>query len=93
MRSDATALLMLRLYQELEKFDNIVVALKTAQNWLRSTGVQKLREQVRKSPLILIRKIQLEKKFTQIESERGANFKPYESPYFWAGFCIIGKGE
>ncbi|MGB3510504.1 MAG: CHAT domain-containing tetratricopeptide repeat protein, partial [Microcoleaceae cyanobacterium] len=93
VRSDATALLMLRLYQELEKFDNIVVALKKAQNWLRNTGVQELREWVRQSPLISVFQVKLEKDFMQMENQRGGNFKPYHSPYFWAGFCIIGKGE
>ncbi len=93
VRTDVTALLMLRLYQELEKSDNIVVALKKAQNWLRNTNVQKLREWVRQSPLISIWQVELEQEFTQMENQEGANFKPYESPYFWAGFCVVGKGE
>ena len=93
MRNDATALLMLRLYQELKKYDNIVIALKTAQNWLRNTGVQEFRDWVRKSPLLSVWQVQLEKDFSEMENQRGENFKPYESPYFWASFCIIGKGE
>ncbi len=93
VRTDVTALLMLRLYQELEKSDNIVVGLKEAQNWLRNANVQELREWVRKSPLLLPWQVLLKNNFTQMEQDKGANFKPYESPYFWAGFCVIGKGE
>ena len=93
VRADATALLILRLYQELEKSDNIVVALKTAQNWLRDTKVQQLKEWVSKSPLIDFWQVMLDEKFTQIENQEGANCKPYNSPYFWAGFCVVGKGE
>ncbi|MCL2930400.1 MAG: CHAT domain-containing protein, partial [Trichodesmium sp. MAG_R01] len=93
VRSDATALLMLRLYQELEKHDNIIIALKTAQNWLRDTKVQELKEWVRKSHIKLFSQYQLEKTFTNIENLEGANCKPYNSPYFWAGFCVVGKGE
>ncbi|WP_246844076.1 CHAT domain-containing protein [Hydrocoleum sp. CS-953] len=93
VRTDVTALLMLRLYQELEKSDNIVLALKKAQNWLRNTNVKKLKEWVRQSTLIEICRVQLEQDFTQMENQEGENFKPYESPYFWAGFCVVGKGE
>ncbi|MDE5097526.1 MAG: CHAT domain-containing protein, partial [Trichodesmium sp. St16_bin4-tuft] len=93
VRVDATALLMLRLYQELKKYDNIIIALKTAQNWLRDTKVQELKEWVRKSPLKIIWQEKLEETFTKMENLEGANCKPYNSPYFWAGFCVVGKGE
>ncbi|MBS9772431.1 MAG: CHAT domain-containing protein, partial [Trichodesmium erythraeum GBRTRLIN201] len=93
VRVDATALLMLRLYQELKKYDNIIIALKIAQNWLRDTKVQELKEWVIKSPLKIIWQEKLEETFTKMENLEGVNCKPYNSPYFWAGFCVVGKGE
>ncbi|MDE5074047.1 MAG: CHAT domain-containing protein, partial [Trichodesmium sp. St5_bin8] len=86
-------LLMLRLYQELKKYDNIIIALKIAQNWLRDTKVQELKEWVRKYLLKILCQEKLEETFTKMENLEGANCKPYNSPYFWAGFCVVGKGE
>ena len=38
-------------------------------------------------------RVKSEETFTQMENQEGANCKPYNSPYFWAGFCVVGKGE
>ena len=37
--------------------------------------------------------VKSEETFTQMENQEGANCKPYNSPYFWAGVCVVGKGE
>ncbi len=87
----ATALLMIKFYEELRQQDNIAVALATAQSWLRDTTVQGFRDWIEQK-LSLRRQIQFDQNFSQIEAKQGKTVKPFESPYYWAAFCSIGKG-
>ncbi|MGH7998055.1 MAG: CHAT domain-containing protein [Brasilonema sp.] len=88
----ATALLMIKFYEELQQQSNITLALNTAQRWLRDTTVKGFRDWVSKSPLSLVWQIELDKYFHEIEIDEGATYKPFESPYYWSAFCAIGKG-
>ncbi|EDX77516.1 hypothetical protein MC7420_2840 [Coleofasciculus chthonoplastes PCC 7420] len=88
----ATALLMVKLYQELQQQDNIALALNTAQCWLRDSTVQDFRAWLPHSHLNRIWRIKLDQYFHSIEAEKGATEKPFESPYYWAAFCAVGKG-
>ena len=88
----ATAILMLKFYQELENLGNIGLALKTAQCWLRDTTVQGFKAWLPTTPLRDAEKAQLTKYFQEQEIEKAATFQPFESPYYWAAFCAIGKG-
>lgn len=88
----ATALLMAKFYEELQQQTNIAVALNTAQCWLRDTTVQGFQDWLSQSKLSRIWQRELGKYFNQIETEQGATTKPFESPYYWAAFCAIGKG-
>jgi len=88
----ATALLMVKLYQELQQHENIALALNTAQCWLRDSTVQDFRAWLPHSHLNRIWRIKLDQYFHSIEAEKGATEKPFESPYYWAAFCAVGKG-
>ena len=90
----ATALLMAKFYQELQQPQaNITVALKTAQNWLRQTTVAGFREWLSHSQFSIASQEQLKiKHLNKIEEEKGATYQPFSNPYYWAAFCVIGKG-
>ena len=108
VRSDATALLMLKFYQEVRSMcfsadstevpttnpnqDNITLALTSAVSWLRTTTVKDFIAWVNQSPLKEGVKILLKKDFEKIAQEEGVNAQPYSEAHFWAGFAMIGKG-
>lgn len=93
VNATATALLMTKFYEELKhQRGNIVVALNTAQRWLRDTTVKGFRDWLRRSQLSVDWQDELDEYFEQIEVKEGAITKPFESPYYWAAFCAIGKG-
>ncbi|MEA5514007.1 CHAT domain-containing protein, partial [Nodularia sp. UHCC 0506] len=85
----ATALLMIKFYEELQQQSNIVLALNTAQRWLRNTTVQDFQTWVSQSSLSLGWQAQLNQYF---ENHENTLTKPFESPFYWAAFCTIGKG-
>jgi CHAT domain-containing protein len=86
----ATALLMIKFYEELQQQTNIVLALNTAQCWLRNTTVKGFQDWLNNSSLSLVWQAQLNKYFaTRYEN---ASTKPFVSPFYWAAFCNIGKG-
>ncbi|NEU74439.1 CHAT domain-containing protein [Hassallia byssoidea VB512170] len=86
----ATALLMMKFYEELQQQSNIVLALNTAQRWLRDTTVKGFQNWLINSSLSWGCKIYLNKYFAA--NHENALTKPFESPFYWAAFCNIGKG-
>lgn len=88
----ATALLIIRFYDELKQQSNIALALNTAQRWLRDTTVQGFQEWIVRSQLDRVWQRELRKYFNEIQTNQGVNAKPFEQPYYWAAFCAIGKG-
>lgn len=89
----ATALLMMKFYQELQQQDNITIALRTAQFWLRNTTVEGFQIWLSQSQLSLLWQGELRKYFESQKQEMGATARLYHSPDYWAAFCIVGKGE
>jgi CHAT domain-containing protein len=87
----ATALLMIKFYEELQQQSNIVLALNTAQRWLRDTTVQEFQDWVQNSSLSLVWQIQLNQYFS--DNYQNPSTKPFASPFYWAAFCTIGKGD
>jgi len=82
----ATAYLMIKCYENLATAD-MAVALNTAQIWLRDATQFKLLE--------WIGELKLDSESTQdikgfLESY-DADETPFESPFYWAAFCAIGK--
>jgi CHAT domain-containing protein/Tfp pilus assembly protein PilF len=83
----ATALLMVRFYQnllgkrpDLKQPLSRSEALAEAKRWLRSLST----EQADKALLTLSPKLKL------TESERGRKGRPFEHPFFWAAFILAG---
>ncbi|MGH1397331.1 MAG: CHAT domain-containing protein, partial [Trichormus sp.] len=86
----ATALLMIKFYEELQQQNNIVLALNTAQRWLRNTTVKGFQDWLNNSSLSLVWQAQLNQYFAT--SFENPSTKPFASPFYWAAFCNIGKG-
>jgi CHAT domain-containing protein/tetratricopeptide (TPR) repeat protein len=91
--TSATALLIIKFYEELEKGNQIAVALNKAQFWLYKSTVIEFQGWLQQSLLSDAWKITLNKEFLNIENEKGADTRPFQSPYYWAAFRLIGKGE
>lgn len=85
----ATALLMIKFYEELQQQNNITVALNTAQAWLRDTTSQGFQNWLKNSSLSSIWQRELEGYFAENYSE---TTKPFESPFYWSAFFVAGKG-
>ncbi len=92
VEAKATALLMIRFYQELQEQHNIVLALNTAQCWLRDTTAKGFLDWLSNSSLTLGWQKRLSRYFAKIATDEGEDVKPFASPYYWSAFCAIGKG-
>jgi CHAT domain-containing protein len=93
----ATALLMVRFYQELKYQElkhenNLVLALQTAQRWLRDTNIRDFKQWLETSSLTFAYQSAISEYFDIIEQNRGENDQPFSSPVDWSAFCCIGKG-
>ncbi|MCF4965822.1 CHAT domain-containing protein [Nostoc sp. CMAA1605] len=86
----ATALLMIKFYEELQQQNNIVLALNTAQRWLRDTTVKGFQDWLNNSSVSFVCQEKLNHDFAN--SFEDASIKPFASPFYWAAFCNIGKG-
>ncbi|MEP6517572.1 CHAT domain-containing protein [Microcoleus vaginatus] len=81
----ATAILMIKFYQELPDADSVAVALNAAQNWMR--GVSK--EDVR----VLVKLLNLDEKWqqgTELWLINSNEEQPFSDPKYWAAFCATG---
>jgi CHAT domain-containing protein len=83
----STALLMIRLYQNIQQKQPPTLALKNAQIWLKNLTKEELKQWTDNLQLNILEKEELLDYFDQIED----GTKPFTSPYYWAGFCVIGK--
>ncbi|MEB3885150.1 tetratricopeptide repeat protein [Lyngbya sp. CCY1209] len=78
----STALLMIRFYQLLREGEEVAIALNHAQNWLRNATKSELLDWIDAK-----NKMRLRLGLQRIPDEA----KPFESPYYWAAFCAVGK--
>jgi len=82
----STALLMIKFYENLQNLD-VPLALKEAQTWLRNATKQQLEQWASN-------KFHNPEHIAQLQLSlfnQSSNSKPFESPYYWAAFCAIGK--
>ncbi len=93
----STALLLIRTYELLQQQPGkLAQALQAAQKWLRETTVSGFQQWREKCPLFSDEwRDELQLIFAQMgeNQEEGVNHRPYQSPYHWAAFCIVGEGE
>ena len=74
----------------------LAIALKTAQIWLRDTTVKGFQDWVQECQLLVGGDWQerLDEFFRKLgQNEKGVNDRPYQSPYHWAAFCVVGQGK
>ncbi|NEP11944.1 MAG: tetratricopeptide repeat protein [Symploca sp. SIO2C1] len=88
----ATAFLMVKFYQNLSQFSTketgaVAVALNQAQTWLRDVKKEELEEWTNHFSLTPTQEDAL---FDWFEDEEKTE-QPFQSPYYWAAFCAIGK--
>ncbi|MBW4611946.1 MAG: CHAT domain-containing protein [Desmonostoc vinosum HA7617-LM4] len=88
----ATALFMIKFYEELQQQTNIVLALNAAQHWLRNTTTKGFQDWLPKSSLLISWQKVIDKHFTEIAKDKGESTQPFESPFYWAAFYHTGKG-
>ncbi|WP_377479253.1 MAG: CHAT domain-containing protein [Microcoleus anatoxicus] len=81
----ATAILMIKFYQELPQADSVAIALNAAQNWMRAV--------TREDFEVWVGLLKLDKKSRQsIELWLVCSSKeqPFSDPINWAAFCATG---
>ncbi|MGK7874623.1 MAG: CHAT domain-containing protein [Xenococcaceae cyanobacterium] len=87
VNSISTAFIFDKFYQQLETTDNKAVALQNAQNWLRHSTADELRERAKTWNLSTIEpkeKFRLERALKRLKDT------PFENPYYWAAFILTG---
>ncbi|MDF2210651.1 CHAT domain-containing protein [Arthrospira platensis NCB002] len=93
----STALLLIRTYELLQQQPGqLAQSLQGAQKWLRETTVSGFEQWRQQCPLFSEEwREELKYDFAQMgqNEEEGTNSRPYQSPYHWAAFCIVGQGE
>ncbi|NEO94705.1 MAG: CHAT domain-containing protein, partial [Moorea sp. SIO3G5] len=88
----STALLMIKFYDNLLNYQmSLAVALNQAQLWLQDATVQDLLDWAEQ----LTKQLNLENNFKEKIKKELRFFKseetPFDSPFYWAGYCAIGK--
>ena len=83
----STALLMIKFYQNLREQMALAVALNQAQLWLRDSTQSQLLAWSRQLPL----HNSLMKKIEQALDWFNPDEQPFQNPYYWAAFCVIGE--
>ncbi|NEO41202.1 MAG: CHAT domain-containing protein [Moorea sp. SIOASIH] len=83
----STALLMIKFYQNLREQIPLAVALNQAQFWLRDSTQSQL--------LAWSRKLSIDsssiKKIEQALDWFNPDEQPFQNPYYWAAFCVLGE--
>jgi CHAT domain-containing protein len=84
----ATAYLMTKFHEIWRNPDtpDVASALKAAQNWLRNAT----KEELDRFPIEMSQSRDVRTSFKETVEDKSLDDKPYQSPYYWAGFCAIG---
>ena len=82
----ATAILMIKFYQELPDADSVAIALNAAQNWMRGVSLKDFE--------IWMGLLKLDKKCMETAKEwlsySSKDKPPFQDPEYWAAFCATG---
>ncbi|MDJ0713994.1 MAG: CHAT domain-containing protein [Prochloraceae cyanobacterium] len=87
VNSIATAFLFDEFYRQLEKSDNKAIALQKAQNWLRRSTDEQLRERSKEWDLS---KLQPKEEFRLKRALKKLKRIPRDNPYYWTAFILTG---
>ncbi|MCC5900160.1 MAG: CHAT domain-containing protein [Phormidium sp. BM_Day4_Bin.17] len=93
----STALLLIRTYELLQQQPGqLALSLQAAQKWLRETTVSGFEHWRQECSLFSSDwREALKPVFAKMgrNTEQGINHCPYQSPYHWAAFTVVGEGE
>lgn len=93
VESDASMVLMVEFYQQLQAGKAPAVALREAQQWLQNVSKEELQQWFERASATVSGKPALtkllQKRQTQIRNMK--RNKPYRNPYHWAAFIISGQ--
>ncbi|MEG5071281.1 CHAT domain-containing protein, partial [Microcoleus sp. B3-D2] len=81
----ATAILMIKFYQELPEADSVALALNAAQNWMRGVSNEDVR--------VWVKLLNLDEKWqqgTELWLTNSNEEQPFSDPKYWAAFCATG---
>ena len=82
----ATAIFMIKFYQELHHERSVAVAVNAAQNWMRAVSKQDLK--------IWVESLKLDETWMTAFNKRSSYWPedkpPFINPKFWAAFCATG---
>jgi CHAT domain-containing protein len=81
----ATAILMIKFYQELSDAESVALALNAAQNWMRGVSMEDLR--------VWVGLLNLDKKSrerVELWLISSSEEQPFREPKYWAAFCATG---
>ena len=85
----STAFLMIRFYQNLQKGLTVGLALNQAQLWLKDLTKEDLEPWIEENQLQLKPSVRMNLRRLLYKLEDDA--KLFESPFYWAAFCVIGR--
>ena len=83
----ASALLMIKFYQNLQTNSTVAIALNQAQIWLRDATKEELQDWTEQLSLTPTQ----EECILDYLDDLNSTAKPFQSPYYWAAFCAIGQ--
>jgi CHAT domain-containing protein len=81
----ATAILMIKFYQELPDADSVALALNAAQNWMRGVSMEDLRVWVG-----LLNLDEKSRQSVELWLVCSSEEQPFRAPKYWAAFCATG---
>jgi CHAT domain-containing protein len=82
----STALLIAKFYNDLQQGVSVAAALNQSQRWVRDATGDELQQWIEEQqlPLNPTLKMSLQRRLRQ-------NRYPFQSPFYWAAFCAVGK--
>ncbi|MEG4535355.1 CHAT domain-containing tetratricopeptide repeat protein [Microcoleus sp. D2_18a_D3] len=81
----ATAILMIKFYQELPDADSVALALNAAQNWMRGVSMEDCRVWVG-----LLNLDEKSRQSVELWLASSSHQQPFRDPKYWAAFCATG---
>ncbi|MDJ0616358.1 MAG: CHAT domain-containing protein, partial [Calothrix sp. MO_192.B10] len=83
----STALLIIEFYQNINAGFTVAIALNQAQIWLRDATTAELQVWASQLKLAPEEAKKIEASLEWFDSDE----RPFQNPYWWAGFCAIGQ--
>lgn len=86
----STAILMVKLYEEMQIQPSITLALKAAQQWMRTVTKQELINWLNPSESQENAPIKQKLRENVHLGFKPSHYQPYQHPKHWGAFCAIG---